>query len=112
VSSFPIIYVADVRRSATFYEQAFGFTRTFEWFGPEGEFVALTRNGSDLGIGQGEGRGGFELCVYVDDTDAAAATLRELGAKQLTEPEDMPWKERLAYFEDPDGHRLHVTMSL
>jgi uncharacterized glyoxalase superfamily protein PhnB len=72
----------------------------------------LKRDGSELGIGQGEGRGGFELCVYVDDTDAAAERLRSLGAKQLTEPQDMPWNERLTYFEDPDGHRLHVTMKL
>jgi len=112
VSAFPIIYVADVRRSAEFYERAFGFERTFEWFDEEGDFIALKRENSELGIGNGEGRGGFELCVYVESTDAAAERLRELGAKQLTEPEDMPWKERLAFFEDPDGHRLHVTMSL
>ncbi len=72
----------------------------------------MKRNGSELGIGQGKGRGGFELCVYVEDTDAAAERLRSLGAKQLSEPQDMPWNERLAYFEDPDGHRLHVTMKL
>jgi uncharacterized glyoxalase superfamily protein PhnB len=72
----------------------------------------LKRNGSELGIGQGKGRGGFELCVYVDDTDAAAERLRSLGAKQLTEPQDMAWNERLTYFEDLDGHRLHVTMKL
>ena len=41
LSAFPIIYVADVRRSAEFYERAFGFERTFEWFGEEGDFVAL-----------------------------------------------------------------------
>jgi hypothetical protein len=79
-----------VRRSADFYERAFGFLRSFEWFGEEGDFVALKRNGSELGIGQGKGRGGFELCVYVEDTDAAAERLRTLGAKQLTDPQDMP----------------------
>jgi lactoylglutathione lyase len=112
VSTFPIIYAADVGRSATFYEDAFGFERTFEWDGPEGRFIALKRRGSDLGIGEGEGRGGFELCIYVDDTDAAAERLRELGAREVSPPTDMPWNERLAYFEDPDGHKLHVTMRL
>lgn len=48
----------------------------------------------------------------MEDTDAAAARLLELGSTEISAPEDMPWNERLAYFEDPDGHRLHVTMSL
>ena len=112
MSSFPIIYSADVRRSAQFYEEAFGFRRTFEWDEPDGVFIALERNGSHLGIGEGKGRGGFELCIYVDDTDAAAERLRTLGAREVSPPADMPWNERLAYFEDPDGHRLHVTMKL
>jgi lactoylglutathione lyase len=112
VTTFPIIYVADVHRSARFYEEAFGFERTFVWDEPDGVFIALKRRGSDLGIGEGEGRGGFELCIYVDDTDETAARLRELGVRELSPPADMPWNERLAYFEDPDGHKLHVTMSL
>jgi uncharacterized glyoxalase superfamily protein PhnB len=48
----------------------------------------------------------------VDDTDAAAARLRELGAREVSPPADMPWNERMAYFDDLDGHRLHVTMKL
>ena len=63
----------------------------------------MKRNGSELGIGQGKGRGGFELCVYVDDTDAAAERLRSLGAKQLAEPQDMPWNERLATSKTSTG---------
>jgi uncharacterized glyoxalase superfamily protein PhnB len=44
--------------------------------------------------------------------DATAERLRELGAREISPPADQPWNERLAYFEDPDGHRLHVTMPL
>jgi lactoylglutathione lyase len=109
LTAFPILYVEDVPRAARFYEAAFDFVRTFEW---DDEYIALKRGDSRLGIGRGEGRGGFELCIYVDDTDAAAERLRELGARELSPPADMPWNERLAYFEDPDGHKLHVTMSL
>jgi lactoylglutathione lyase len=112
VTTFPIIYVSDVKRSARFYEEAFGFERTFVRDEPDGVFIALERRGSELGIGQGAGRGGFELCIYVDDVDATAATLRGLGAQEVAPPEDKPWNERMAFFEDPDGHRLHVTMSL
>jgi lactoylglutathione lyase len=109
VTAFPILYVRDVPGSARFYEDAFGFERTFEW---GDEYIALKRDDSRLGLGHGDGRGGFELCIYVDDTDAAAEHLRSLGAREISPPADMPWNERLAYFEDPDGHKLHVTMSL
>ena len=115
MSAFPIIYARDVDRSARFYAEAFGFERTFRWPVREGgpsEYVALRRGESQLGIGAGEGQGGFELCLYVDDVDATAEALRRLGADELEPPTDQPWGERLAYFADPDGHRLHVTMKL
>lgn len=115
MSSFPILSVEDVDRSCRFYERAFGFVRAYRW-PPEGddlEYVYLTREDSGLGVARSgdSRRGGFELCLYVDDVDAAAARLRELGAREVSAPADQPWGERLAYFEDPDGHRLHVTAS-
>jgi uncharacterized glyoxalase superfamily protein PhnB len=54
----------------------------------------------------------FELCVYADDVDVAAERLRALGAREIASPADQPWGERLAYFEDPEGHRLHITAPL
>jgi lactoylglutathione lyase len=112
VSTFPILYVSDVARAARFYEDAFAFERTFEW-NENGRLVyaAHKRGDSQLAFGEGEGRGGFELCVYVGDVDATAVRLRELGAVEVQPPADMPWGERAAFFDDPDGHRLHVTMS-
>ena len=50
--------------------------------------------------------------MYADDTDAAAARLRALGVTQLTAPRAMPWGEKLAFFEDPDGNLIHVTAVL
>jgi lactoylglutathione lyase len=110
VSTFPILYVSDVDRAARFYEDAFGFERTYEWT-QDGRVVyaAHKRGESRLAFGEGEGRGGFELCIYVDDVDATAARLRDLGAGEVKAAEDMPWGERMAYFDDLDGHRLHVT---
>jgi uncharacterized glyoxalase superfamily protein PhnB len=113
VSTFPILYVADVDRAARFYESAFGFERTYEWKEADRVVYAAHKRGdSQLAFGEGDGRGGFELCIYVDDIDRVAALLRKLGAREVKPPEDMPWGERMAYFDDPDGHRLHVTMSL
>ena len=52
---------------------------------------------------------GFELCIYVDDVDGTAERLLGLGARQVKAVGEMPWGERMAYFDDLDGHRLHVT---
>ena len=113
MTTFPILYVEDVARAVSFYERAFGFERTYEWRdGETVEFAALRREDSYIGLGLGEGRGGFELCIYVEDVDAAALRLRDLGAAEVAAAEDQPWGERRAYFDDPDGHRLHVTAKI
>ncbi len=43
--------------------------------------------------------------LYVADVERSAA-------QEVSPPANQPWGERLAYFDDPNGHRLHVTMPL
>lgn len=121
---FPIVYARDVHRSAAFYRDAFGFEESFRWpdDGPA-KFVFLRLEPLGIGIGAADGEnvhgnpvaagaGSFELCIYVDDMDAACARLRELGAKELRPPVEEPWGESRAYFADPDGDTLHLAMTL
>lgn len=54
----------------------------------------------------------FELCIYVDDTDATAAALEAQGGQILVPPQDRPWGERNAIVETLDGHLLHVAQKL
>ncbi len=113
MSVFPIVKSIDVERSARFYEEAFGFELGYRWPPHEGEleYVYLRLGDHGLGVVRGEAESaGFEVCIYVEDVDATAARLRELGATEIEPPTDRPWGERMAYFEDLDGHRLHVTM--
>jgi lactoylglutathione lyase len=121
---FPILHVSDVERSVGLYAEAFGFEVAFRW--PEAgplEFAFLKLGDTGIGIGRAEppplpdwpaGRdlGSFQLCIYADDADAAAERLRSRGLRQLTEPRAMPWGEKLAFFEDPDGNLIHVTAVL
>ena len=116
---FPILYVADVERSVDFYRNAFGFELGYRWPAEgELEFAFLPLEPLGIGIGRtpedAEASTGrrFELCLYADDVDAAAECLRALGAREIVPPADQPWGERLTYFEDPDGHRLHITAPL
>ena len=118
---FPILYTSDPQRSLEFYREAFGFELAFRWPADgELEYGYLTLGESGIGIGRAAaplhglpvtatGPARFELCIYTDDTDAAAARLRELGACELLPPTTQPWGERLCYFADPDGNPLHVT---
>ena len=113
--------------SVDFYSEAFGFEVSYRW-PPDGtpRFAALRLGPHSIAVarrGAPEeliGRAAasrnapprFELCIYADDTDAAAELLRGLGARELRPPEDMPWGERMAYFEDPDGNPIQITAPL
>jgi lactoylglutathione lyase len=110
--AFPIITVADLPAALAFYRDAMGFQQVYR-FPPEGEpvFVTLKLGTSELGIGA-EATAGFELCVYADDCDAAAATLREAGAELVEEPTDQPWGERSARLVDPAGHKILLLSRL
>jgi lactoylglutathione lyase len=113
--AFPILYVADVPRAIDFYEKVFGFEPEFRWEDNGQTTFAFLRL-EPLGIGiakrDPEAVGDFELCIYADDANAAADTLRAAGATEVRPPQDEPWGERRAVFRDPDGHTLHVAQKL
>jgi catechol 2,3-dioxygenase-like lactoylglutathione lyase family enzyme len=107
------LYVDDVARAIAFYTEAFGFHASYTW-PDEGEpaFAFLRLDPLGIAVSQRrrehEGRE-FELCIYADNVDEAAARLRTAGADEVEPPTDRDWGERMAYFRDPDGHFLHVT---
>ena len=119
--AFPVVYAADVARTAAFYEQL-GFVEHFR-LPDDGEpgYIGLARDGADLGvttvdtprtfIGVEPGGGGprFELYVFVDDVDETFAALCEAGAPPLMAPGVMPWGERLAFVADPDGNPVGLA---
>jgi lactoylglutathione lyase len=118
---FPILHVEDVERSLRFYVENFGFEEEFR-FPDEGppEFVFLRMGETGIGIGgkgepgvpdwpHGRPTGSFQLCIYAEDAGAAAQRLVAAGVPRLTEPREMPWGEKLAFFEDPDRNLIHVT---
>jgi lactoylglutathione lyase len=117
---FPIVYVRDVARSLAFYRDLLGFEELYR--NPADadvpDFVSLRLDESTkvalashrvprdlLGRAPGEGIR-FELWLYTDEVDAAVERLRSAGVPVLREPESMPWGERLAYVEDPDGNPI------
>ena len=111
--AFPVLYAKDVEAVAAFYLRL-GFEEHARLPGPDGTpgFIGLRRDTAELavtvedsprmlaGIDAGPGPR-HELFVYVDDVDAAIASL---DAAVLREPADMPWGERVAYVQDPEGN--------
>ncbi|HEY8581446.1 MAG TPA: VOC family protein [Capillimicrobium sp.] len=124
-SLFPMLSCTDLDASLRFYgDGGLGGVEAYR-FPPEGEpaFVTLKLGESELGLGPlGDGAGALhgrpmrpasghrvELCVYVDDVDASVSALRARGAPVVLEPRDMPWGERVAYAEDPDGNLVMLA---
>ena len=114
--AFPVLYANDVESVAAFYV-ALGFEERFRMPDDTGAAgsIALRRDAAELGVtteasprmlaGVEPGPGPrHELFVYVEDADAAFAMVRDAGARTLREPADMPWGERLAFVQDPEGN--------
>jgi catechol 2,3-dioxygenase-like lactoylglutathione lyase family enzyme len=55
----------------------------------------------------------FNLCLNVENVDAAAKQLRQRGVQFVTEPTDRPdWMGRTAHFRDPDGNLIELYQLL
>ena len=95
-----MLSVADLQRSLVFYRDLLGFTETYRF--PPGDapaFVTVGSGTSELGLGQlgpGPALHGqvqrpatghrIELCVYVDDLEAAIARARRADVRVVLEP--------------------------
>ncbi|GLQ56518.1 extradiol dioxygenase [Devosia nitrariae] len=118
----PMLSVADMARSLVFYRDALGGEQIYQ-FPPDGEpgFVTLRFGQTELGIGllskaplhgvpQRPASGHrVELCVNVEDADEAVEALKNLGAPVVMAPQNLPWGERSAYVEDPDGNLVMLA---
>jgi lactoylglutathione lyase len=112
---FPMLSAEDFAASVNFYKDL-GGTEAYRF--PEDDPVYVTIAFGDGQVGIGAMRGApihgrpqrpatghrIELCLYVDDVDATAAK-----APCIVPPQDMPWGERIAYIEDPDGNLIMLT---
>lgn len=116
-----MIYTEDVQRLSAFYERL-GFERHFELPPDEPGYIGLRRGTYEIavvdagwpreqiGVEMGAGPR-FELYAYVDDLDRTVAALGQSGTAVLQQPQDMPWGERIAYVEDPDGNPVALAAS-
>ena len=112
---FPILLTRDLPRLVAFYERTMHGVVEFR-FGSadEDDYVSLTMGAASLGIGRDpktpDAASGDRIALwfYVDDVDAVYRHWMEAGGDVVSEPQDMPWGERVAQVRDPDGNLVNL----
>ncbi len=111
----PTVVTANLERMLAFYSGLPGASET-QRFPPEGPvfFVGLRIGDSDLALVSDEGAAGAPagrvlLSVEVADVDGLLPRVADLGGELTGGPTDMPWGQRVAHLEDPDGNAVNLT---
>jgi predicted enzyme related to lactoylglutathione lyase len=112
-----MIVTRDLDRLAGFYRSLLG-AEEVQRVPADGPtfFVGLRIGTSDLGVvSDAEAPTGPQrilLSVDVPDVDALLPRVTELGGHVEGPPNDMPWGQRVAHVQDPDGNAVNLTQQL
>jgi catechol 2,3-dioxygenase-like lactoylglutathione lyase family enzyme len=117
------MFIEDVHRSKSFYEQVFDAEAVYEdesavAFHFENTTVNLLKTDAapeliePATVGERDAGSRFQLTIGVDDVDAACSELAAKGVELLNGPMDREWGVRTASFTDPDGHIWEVAARL
>ena len=103
----PRIFVGDPAALVAFLKRVFVATGDLQVDRP----TELWIGDSVVMISGDEARGAFPAALYVyeDDVDAVFDRARAFGAKVIEEPNDLPYGDRRATFEDPWGNLWQVA---
>ena len=121
--AYTILYVADVKKSLEFYENAFGFSRKF--LTPENDyaellvgettlsFASISLANSNLSNGFIKSDAtqkpfGFELGFTTDNVAETVNSAVSAGATILEPPRIKPWGQTVAYLKDLDGFIIEI----
>lgn len=110
----PVLVSRDLERLAGFYRALLGAVETgrVPADGPT-FFLDLRIGDSDLGIvAVGDAPAGPQrmlLSIDVADVDALLPRVSELGGHVEGPANDMPWGQRVAHVQDPDGNAVNLT---
>jgi predicted enzyme related to lactoylglutathione lyase len=113
----PILVTRDLERVSSFYRSLLGAAET-ERVPTDGPtfYVGLRIGDSDVGlVADGEAPDGPQrmvLSIEVPDVDALLPRVDELGGHVEGPANDMPWGQRVAHVQDPDGNSVNLTQQL
>ena len=120
---FITLFVGDLDRSKTFYQEVFGLPLIFEdensavfRFANTGINLLRTEAAEDLirpgAVARQDAGARLVFTIAVDDVDEVCAELAGHGVELLNGPVDRPWGRRTASFTDPGGHIWEIAEDL
>ncbi len=116
-----VLTVDDWERAVAFYRDALGLPEREMWLGEDGEAkgVLLDAGAATLEVVNEAHAASIDsievgervapkvrVAFRVDDSEPAAARLREAGAKLVAGPVVTPWQDKNIRLEAPDGTQL------
>ena len=111
----PMIITADAERLAAFYAGLLGATETSR-VPDDGPvfFIGLRVDDAEIGVVADDSVDATAaprvlISIDVPDVDALLDRVGKLGGTVLGPPNDMPWGQRVAHVQDPDGNPLNLT---
>ncbi|MFC0597439.1 VOC family protein [Streptomyces palmae] len=114
----PVILTADLDVLLGFYTKLFGAEEIFR-IPEEGPafYLGLRIGDTDLGLvaKADPGTGAAPrvlLSIAVDDVGETLGRVTALGGSVSGGPNDMPWGQRVAHIQDPDGNPLNLTQPI
>jgi predicted enzyme related to lactoylglutathione lyase len=114
----PVIMTPDLERLQIFYTALLGAEETSRVpdKGPT-FFVGLRVGDAELGLVADEDvqigtRQRMLLSVDVENPDDLLGRVEALGGRVLGPPKNMPWGQRVAHIEDPDGNAVNLTRQI
>jgi predicted enzyme related to lactoylglutathione lyase len=116
----PVILTPDLDRLLTFYTATFDAKEVgrVPADGPT-FYVGLQIGDSTLGIVADNGadveagdRQRILISVEVDDVDVLLPQIEGAGGRVEGPPNDMPWGQRVAHVQDPDGNGVNLTQPI
>jgi uncharacterized glyoxalase superfamily protein PhnB len=122
-----IVYVDDPTAAAAFYERTFGLPAQFA--APDGSYAQLDTGATKLafasyalgeqnfpgGVRRAESTGqpaNVEIALITKDVDAGYAKALAAGCTSLSEPDDKPHGQRVAWVRDPFGTLIELATPL
>lgn len=105
-----VIFCTDTEKSAAFYEELLGLTRTATYEDIELTMPVARGGSATVLLHHGDDPTGHYLGIFeVDAVDATVEAIRAGGHPILREPVDEPWGVRMAGVGAPDGYSLDLV---